>query len=1023
MKAIPAQGRPFKVYINGHDVSDLVSSIGWSRDSLSFTQGEILHWRGSLTLSKRLSPPNTFNIDDRKNPSLRKGSVVNIWVTKGRSYVLERTLRIKRAIYDRATESTTIELIDILELLSYKGDAETDVLKQEKYFKEGCITKLPNEMIKTYSLAARELLIKAGIPETKISLPQTISKIDFFLDKGTESYITLAAKLMFTELYFLEVSANETIVATEWRTNFSGRAFARNEIDLISIQRVQPPEDSFSVIKASCNRKKALTIERKSTKSNFYETIDSSSFGETSKTIISGYREIFHCFSDEKISPPSFDYRFGYSGTSFSLTDSISINGRPYTVAGVPGVTQKRDDIFRFSASSEVTGRIVYEEKTEEITNFEKNNPNELGRKEAKSYSSRRASYNEKGFAVTEGELKVRKIRKRSKVNVEGGYQLNSIEDDESLEQKQISYSISSSDHVLRITEKEKFSRYRLLLVPSNGGDLTLEEKFETEIIEKITNKQYIKNGFQWVESVSERESTRKKVFSGILEYIPSSGVLYVIKEMELIDNINDIQTRSEINEIDSPPSPKTIPAKAKEEESLIEASYEIPTRSSFSRTEKRINVEYVQTEEQLRKIAEAYAQFLAFKQNEIEVAIEPILFDPRPFLVFQAHEDVLLLDAVAWSFTENSIEQRFSGLGIGFAPAPHPLPSPLPKPIDYTPPDFSTPTYPPSYSTPYIPPPPPPPPLTLLNPGNFIFFKGVNVGLISLTAYGGNSSNYVFSAIGLPPALFIDPDDGFISGVVNQVGTFPVTASVFDGTSSASTSFTITVEDPPLAYPILPQVLTLNAVTVDVTTTQIRTYGSKVGSIVINSVTVDFAWIEDFESGSGSPGDWSSGQTIYTVCVEAEDAIYIPPGAQVIANSVASGGYTVTNLPVAPDFSSVDVDNLLTLEFHISEEIKPRGYTIRYQNFGGSNKWIYLRFVVKTVGGSPVIFSEGRSLIPGWNDIIINLVDEGYITETDVIQAGTYEFKIGLYGTSTSGSEVQIDRVCLLRLGSPIYT
>lgn len=394
MRAIPAQARPFKVEIENVDVTDIVSDIGWARDSLSFTQGEILHWRGNLTLNKRMNPANTYNLDDRTNLKLKKGSVVKIYVAQTlNNLVLERTLRIKKAFYDRNTESTTIELIDILELFSYKSDAETDLANAEKEFKD-CLTALPEEMTsKTYSQVARELLIKAGIPEEKINLSNTNSlRMDFFLDKGTESYITIAAKLLFVDLLFLEVDKDENIITNKWNSRPS-ITFARNEYDLISMQRIQNPEDSFSIVKASSNRKKAVTLERNSTTSQFYETRDFSSFGEANKTIINGTKTIFLC-------PPIYYVDF------FSV---IFITRRPYSVIPVSGVTRARNEIFNFWAEGSIFGRFISYENLNEITNFARNNPVEKGKKTSSFSESVLADYNDKGFTVSEQKLKLKR--------------------------------------------------------------------------------------------------------------------------------------------------------------------------------------------------------------------------------------------------------------------------------------------------------------------------------------------------------------------------------------------------------------------------------------------------------------------------------------------------------------------------------------------------------------------------------------------------------------------------------------
>ncbi len=75
--------------------------------------------------------------------------------------------------------------------------------------------------------------------------------------------------------------------------------------------------------------------------------------------------------------------------------------------------------------------------------------------------------------------------------------------------------------------------------------------------------------------------------------------------------------------------------------------------------------------------------------------------------------------------------------------------------------------------------------------------FEGDSAAL-ALSAGGGDPSPYVYSATGLPTGLSVDPQTGLIAGTIgySAAGSWTVTVSVTDGSSSASRIFTWVVDE-----------------------------------------------------------------------------------------------------------------------------------------------------------------------------------------------------------------------------------
>src|SRR5687767_5692022 len=83
--------------------------------------------------------------------------------------------------------------------------------------------------------------------------------------------------------------------------------------------------------------------------------------------------------------------------------------------------------------------------------------------------------------------------------------------------------------------------------------------------------------------------------------------------------------------------------------------------------------------------------------------------------------------------------------------------------------------------------------PPSLTQPANQSTLQGTAASL-SLIASDPEGAVLAFTAVGLPPGLTINPASGAISGTVTTVGVYNVTATVSDGSLTASRAFTWTV-------------------------------------------------------------------------------------------------------------------------------------------------------------------------------------------------------------------------------------
>jgi hypothetical protein len=86
-----------------------------------------------------------------------------------------------------------------------------------------------------------------------------------------------------------------------------------------------------------------------------------------------------------------------------------------------------------------------------------------------------------------------------------------------------------------------------------------------------------------------------------------------------------------------------------------------------------------------------------------------------------------------------------------------------------------------------------------LVNPGNQSSVVGTPVSL-TLLASDANGDTLSYSASGLPAGLGIDPAKGLITGTPTTASVYNVTATVSDGSSSDSESFTWTITGPNVA-------------------------------------------------------------------------------------------------------------------------------------------------------------------------------------------------------------------------------
>jgi hypothetical protein len=94
-----------------------------------------------------------------------------------------------------------------------------------------------------------------------------------------------------------------------------------------------------------------------------------------------------------------------------------------------------------------------------------------------------------------------------------------------------------------------------------------------------------------------------------------------------------------------------------------------------------------------------------------------------------------------------------------------------------------------------------PPQAPTLANPGNQTSAESATVSL-ALVGSDPNGNALVYSAVGLPASLVLNPATGLISGnIAVSAGTYPVTVTATDGSLSASQSFTWTVTAPQTSF------------------------------------------------------------------------------------------------------------------------------------------------------------------------------------------------------------------------------
>jgi Domain of unknown function DUF11/Bacterial Ig-like domain/Bacterial Ig domain/Bacterial Ig-like domain (group 2) len=94
-----------------------------------------------------------------------------------------------------------------------------------------------------------------------------------------------------------------------------------------------------------------------------------------------------------------------------------------------------------------------------------------------------------------------------------------------------------------------------------------------------------------------------------------------------------------------------------------------------------------------------------------------------------------------------------------------------------------------------------PPQTPTLINPGNQTSAEGATVSL-ALMGSDPDGDTLTYSAVGLPASLSFNPATGQISGKISvSAGVYPVTATVADGSLTASQSFTWTITAPQTPY------------------------------------------------------------------------------------------------------------------------------------------------------------------------------------------------------------------------------